>query len=68
MIRRYGRSYELRLMVEHNIRTRDLFKDVTLAPAALLKGKIPLLVKPVKSAQSIRRMFKQAEKLEKKQS
>ena len=68
MIRRYGRSYELRLMVEHNIRTRDLFKDVTLAPTALLKGKIPLLVKPVKSAQSIRRMFKQAEKLKKKQS
>lgn len=66
MIRRYGRSYELRLMVEHNIRTRDLFKDVMLAPTALLKGKIPLLVKPVKSAKAIKRMFKMAEKLEQK--
>ncbi|MFA5727660.1 MAG: 4Fe-4S dicluster domain-containing protein [Saccharofermentanaceae bacterium] len=66
MIKRYGRSYELRLMAEHNIRTRDLFKDMSLAPVALLRGKIPLLVKPVKSAKAIRRMFKLADKLEKK--
>ncbi|MCK9220157.1 MAG: 4Fe-4S dicluster domain-containing protein [Bacteroidales bacterium] len=66
MIKLYGRSYELRLMAEHNIRTRDLFKDMNLAPVALLKGKIPLLVKPVKSIKAIRRMFKLADKLEKK--
>ncbi len=66
MIKRYGRSYELRLMAEHNIRTRDLFKDMNLAPAALLKGKIPLLVKPLKGTKAIRRMFKLTEKLEKK--
>jgi heterodisulfide reductase subunit C len=65
MIKRYGRNYELRMMAEFNIRTRNLFKDVHLAPKALLKGKIPLGVKPVKSAKAIQRMYKMAEKLEK---
>jgi heterodisulfide reductase subunit C len=65
MIKRYGRNYELRMMAEFNIRTRNLFKDMHLAPKALLKGKIPLGVKPLKSAKAIKRMFAIAEKLEK---
>jgi heterodisulfide reductase subunit C len=65
MIRRYGRNYELRMMAEFNIRTRNLFKDMHLAPTALLKGKIPLGVKSVKSAKAIRKMFEIADKLEK---
>jgi len=59
MIRRYGRNYELRMMAEFNIRTRNLFKDMHLAPTALLKGKIPLGVKALK------KMYEIAEKLEK---
>ena len=66
MIKRYGRNYELRMMAEFNIRTRNLFKDMHLAPKALLKGQIPLGVKPLKSAKAIRRMYAIAEKLEKK--
>ena len=65
MIKRYGRNYELRMMAEFNIRTRNLFKDMHLAPKALWKGKIPLGVKPLKSAKAIRRMYAIAEKLEK---
>jgi len=67
MVKRYGRNYELRMMAEFNIRTRNLFKDMHLAPEALLKGKIPLGVKKVKSAKAIQRMFKMAEKLENSQ-
>jgi len=66
MVRRYGRNYELRMMAEFNIRTRNLFKDMHLAPKALLKGKIPLGVKPMKRAKAIKKMYKLAEKLEKK--
>jgi heterodisulfide reductase subunit C2 len=66
MIKRYGRNYELRMMAEFNIRTRNLFKDMHLAPKALLKGKIPLSVKPLKSAKAIKRMYEVAERLEKK--
>ena len=65
MIKRYGRNYELRMMAEFNIRTRNLFKDMHLAPRALLKGKIPLGVKPLKSTKAIRKMYEMAEKLEK---
>ncbi|MBL7137911.1 MAG: 4Fe-4S dicluster domain-containing protein [Bacteroidales bacterium] len=65
MIKHYGRNYELRMMAEFNIRTRNLFKDMHLAPKALLKGKIPLGHEKVKSAKAIQRMFRMAEKLEK---
>jgi len=65
MIKRYGRNYELRMMAEFNIRTRNLFKDIQLAPKALLKGKIPLGHESTKSAKAIRKMFSLAEKLEK---
>ncbi len=66
MIKRYGRSYELRMMAEFNLRTRNFFKDMHLAPKALLKGKIKILPgKPVKSSKAIKRMFAVAEKLEK---
>jgi len=64
MVKRYGRNYELRMMAEFNIRTRNLFKDMHLAPKALLKGKIPVVHEKVKSAKAIQRMFKLAEKLE----
>lgn len=67
MIKRYGRNYELRMMAEFNIRTRNLFKDIHLAPKALLKGKIPIGNEKVKSAKAIKRMFEIAEKLEKTQ-
>ena len=63
MIKRYGRNYELRMMAEFNIRTRNLFKDMHLAPKALLKGKIPLGVKPLKSAKAIKKMYEMAKNL-----
>jgi heterodisulfide reductase subunit C len=66
MIKRYGRNYELRMMAEFNIRTRNFFKDVQLAPKALLKGKIPLGHESTKSAKAMKKMFELAGKLEKR--
>ena len=65
MVKRYGRNYELRMMAEFNIRTRNLFKDMHLAPKALLKGKIPIGHESTKRGQAIRKMYKLADKLEK---
>jgi heterodisulfide reductase subunit C len=66
MVKKYGRNYELRMMAEFNIRTSNLFKDMHLAPKALLKGKIKVLPgSRVKSANAIKRMYEVAEKLEK---
>jgi len=64
MVRRYGRGYELRLMAEFNIRTRNYFKDMFLAPSELGKGKIKLLPARMKTAKAIKRMFDMAKKLE----
>jgi len=66
MVKKYGRNWELRMMAEFNIRTLNLFKDMHLAPKALLKGKIPLGVKPLKGRKAIKNMYKIAEKLDKK--
>jgi heterodisulfide reductase subunit C len=67
MVKKYGRNYELRMMAEFNIRTRNLFKDMHLAPKALAKGKIKILPgRKVKSAKAIKRMYDVAEKLEKR--
>jgi len=65
MIKKYGRNYELRMMAEFNIRTCNLFKDMHLAPKALLKGKIPIGHESTKSAKAIQKMYKLAAKLEK---
>jgi heterodisulfide reductase subunit C2 len=65
MVKRFGRNYELLMMAEFNVLTGNLFKDMHLAPKALLKGKIPLGVKPLKGTKAIKRMFKIAEKLDK---
>ena len=66
MVKMFGRNYELLMMAEFNVRTMNLFKDMHLAPKALLKGKIPLGVKPLKGRKAIKNMYKIAEKLEKK--
>jgi heterodisulfide reductase subunit C2 len=65
MVKKYGRNYELRMMAEFNIRTRNLFKDMHLAPKALLKGKIPIGHESTKSAKAIKKMYELAGKLEK---
>ncbi|MDP4281676.1 MAG: 4Fe-4S dicluster domain-containing protein [Bacteroidota bacterium] len=67
MVKRYGRNYELRMMAEFNIRTRNLFKDMHLAPKALLKGKITIGHEHVKRGKAIRKMYAMADKLEKSQ-
>ncbi|HTX89489.1 MAG TPA: 4Fe-4S dicluster domain-containing protein [Bacteroidales bacterium] len=65
MVKRYGRNYELRMMAEFNIRTRNLFKDMHLAPKALLKGKITVGHESTKSAKAIQKMYRMAGQLEK---
>jgi heterodisulfide reductase subunit C len=66
MIQKYGRLYELRLMAEFNIRTTNFFKDIGLAPKAILKGKISLTTEKTKNKRAIDKMFKMAKELDKK--
>jgi heterodisulfide reductase subunit C2 len=66
MVSKYGRSFDLRLMAEYNIRTSNFFKDVSLAPKAILKGKISLTYEKTKNKRAIDKMFKMAKELDKK--
>ena len=43
IIRRFGRLWEVGLVAEYKLRTRHMLQDVTLVPAMLKRGKLPLL-------------------------
>jgi heterodisulfide reductase subunit C len=68
MVKKYGRSYELRLMAEFNIRTSNFFKDVALAPKAIFKGKIGLRPDKTKNMRAIDKLFEIAKQLEEESS
>ena len=42
-IRRFGRLWEVGLVAEYKLRTWHLLQDVALAPAMLMRGKLPLV-------------------------
>lgn len=67
MIQKYGKMFELRLMAEYNLRSGKLFKDIALAPKAILKGKLPFFPEKTKNKRAMDRLFKIAKELDEKQ-
>ena len=57
-MRRFGRVYELGLMGEYKLRTRDFFSDVAKFPAMLLKGKMRLLPPITGGRRAVASIFK----------
>lgn len=58
MIKKYGRVYELGLMVKNNMMAMTPFRDIDLLPAMLKKGKIGFLPHKVKAVEEVRELFK----------
>lgn len=52
-----GRMSEVPLTGLYKMTSGDLFSDVTLAPAMLLRGKLPLVPKVIRGRKEIRRLF-----------
>ncbi len=48
MVKKTGRSYEVGLVVDYKLRSRNLLQDVDLAPEMLKRGKLPLLPENIK--------------------
>ncbi len=58
MIRLTGRSYEIGLVADYKLRSKNLFQDLTLAPKMFLKGKLSLIPENVKDKKNISMIFK----------
>ncbi len=56
-IKKYGRVYELGLMVKNNMLAMTPFRDIKLLPEILKKGKIGLLPHKVKAVGEVKELF-----------
>lgn len=65
-IRTYGRQYEMRLAAEFNLRSGQFFKDLTLGPKMLSKGKLKLTHHKNKNISEIEKIFSRIEKMRSK--
>lgn len=59
-LRRHGRIFEVGLMAARNMRSGHFFKDVLLAPAMVLKGKLTPLPPRMRSRRELGRIFEKA--------
>jgi len=60
-IKKYGRSYELGLVMDYKLSTMEIWQDMKLAPETLSKGKMAILPHRIKGQKEIDRIFKKAE-------
>ncbi|GHU67649.1 4Fe-4S ferredoxin [Bacteroidia bacterium] len=62
MIRWTGRSYEVGLVVDYKLRSKDFFQDLTLVPNMLSHGKLPLIPETIRDRKNIQSIFKKSKK------
>jgi heterodisulfide reductase subunit C2 len=60
-VRRYGRVFEMGMMVSYKFRVLDFFSDACKVPGMLLKGKLSLLPKRSSGAGEVGEVFRRAE-------
>ena len=63
-VENHGRLYEPGMIAFYNLKSGDLFHDVSLGPKMLVKGKLPLLPHTSKNREKLREIFRKAEALE----
>jgi heterodisulfide reductase subunit C2 len=56
-IKNFGRAYELGLLIDYKLKSKDFFQDVDLAPSTFSKGKLGLLPHKVKGKNQIKKIF-----------
>ncbi len=61
VIRILGRSHEAMMLMLYKLFSRDLFSDMGAGIALVLRGKIPILARPIRGMSDIKRLFQAAE-------
>jgi heterodisulfide reductase subunit C len=57
-IKNFGRAYEIGMLIEYKLKSKDFMQDMDLAPKTLLKGKLGMLPHNVKGKKGIKKIFK----------
>ena len=65
-LEKYGRLYELGLVIGLKLKTKEFLKDVTLGRDMFFKGKLKLLPHKMRNVKEIRQMLKNIKESEKK--
>jgi heterodisulfide reductase subunit C len=61
VIKILGRSHEAMMLMLYKLFSRDLFSDMSAGIALVLRGKIPILARPIRDMSNIRRLYQAAE-------
>jgi heterodisulfide reductase subunit C len=64
IIRFTGRSYEIGLVADYKLRSKNILQDLMLAPKLLFHGKLPIIPEIIKGKKNIREIFKKAKKIQ----
>ncbi len=62
-VRNFGRTFEAGLLLQHNLKTMQPFKDAGLGLPMMSRGKIRLLPVKIKGREQVKKIFARAEKM-----
>ncbi len=62
-VKNFGRTYEVGLLLQYNLGTRQLFKDAELGLPMMLRGKAGVLPERIKGRAEVKKIFERAQKL-----
>ncbi len=63
-VKRFGRVYEMGLIMIFNLKSRQPFKDVSHGPSMLLRGKIGLLPHRAENIETVRKIYERVREME----
>jgi heterodisulfide reductase subunit C len=62
MVKQFGRVHELGLIMAYNLKSRQPFKDASMGPVTLSKGKMHLIPHRIKGMGTMKRIFQTTER------
>lgn len=62
-VRNFGRTYEAGLLLTHNLKTMQPFKDANLGLPMMSRGKVHLIPAKIKGREQVKKIFERVEKM-----
>lgn len=62
-VKNFGRTYEAGLLLQYNLTTGQLFKDMLLGLPMMQRGKVSVLPEKIKARDEMKKIFERTEKL-----
>ncbi len=62
-VRKYGRVYETGLLLQHNLKTGQLFKDAELGLPMFIRGKAAILPEKIRAREQVQKIFQRVQNM-----